>query len=87
MAEAEQTDKEEDRRYGRGEELPAELARRDERLKRIVAAKRELSNGRRPRNAVTRTISPGPGAHQAAVQTQARKPMRNITSPIRSRGS
>jgi transposase len=45
LAEAEQADKEEDRRYGRsgrGEELPAELARREERLKRIVAAKRDL---------------------------------------------
>ena len=45
LAEAEQADKEEDRRYGRrgrAEDLPAELARREERLKRIAAAKREL---------------------------------------------
>ena len=38
LAEAEQADKEEDRRYGRAgraEDLPAELARREERLKRI----------------------------------------------------
>jgi transposase len=45
LAEAEQADKEEDRRYGRSgcaEDLPAELALREERLKRIAAAKREL---------------------------------------------
>lgn len=45
LSEAEQTDKEEDRRYGRtkrGDELPAELGRREERLKRIAEAKREL---------------------------------------------
>lgn len=45
LAEAEQADKEEDQRYGktrRGDELPAELERREERLKRIAAAKREL---------------------------------------------
>lgn len=45
LAEAEQTDKEEDKRYGRsgrGDELPAELVRREERMKRIAAAKREL---------------------------------------------
>jgi len=45
LAEAEQTDAEEDKRYGRsrrGDELPAELARREERLKRIVAAQKEL---------------------------------------------
>lgn len=45
LSEAEQTDKEEDKRYGRtkrGDELPAELARREERLKRIVEAKKAL---------------------------------------------
>lgn len=45
LAEAEQTDKDEDKRYGRssrGDELPAELARREERLKRIAEARREL---------------------------------------------
>ena len=45
LAEAEQADKEEDRRYGRAgraEDLPAELARREERLKRIAAARQEL---------------------------------------------
>ena len=42
---AEQTDREEDQRYGRGqdeEDLPAELSRREQRLKRIRAAKAEL---------------------------------------------
>jgi transposase len=45
LAEAEQIDKEEDKRYGRtsrGDELPAELQRREQRLKRIAAAKQEL---------------------------------------------
>lgn len=45
LSEAEQTDKEEDKRYGhtrRGDELPAELERREQRLKRIAEAKREL---------------------------------------------
>src|ERR1019366_4406192 len=45
LAEAEQIDKDEDKRYGRssrGDELPAELARREERLERIAEAKREL---------------------------------------------
>ena len=45
VAEAEQVDKEEDKRYGsgsRGDELPAELGRREQRLRRIAEAKREL---------------------------------------------
>jgi transposase len=45
LAEAEQTDKDEDKRYGRanrGDELPAELSRREARLKRIIEARREL---------------------------------------------
>jgi transposase len=45
LAEAEQLDKEEDKRYGRtrrGDELPAELERREQRLQRIAEAKREL---------------------------------------------
>ena len=45
LAEAERVDAEEDARYGRnssGDELPAELQRREERLRRIGAAKRAL---------------------------------------------
>jgi len=45
LAEAEQVDTDEDKRYGRtrrGDELPAELSRREERIKRIGQAKREL---------------------------------------------
>ena len=45
LLEAEQTDKDEDKRYGRnrrGDELPAELGRRKERLQRIAEAKRAL---------------------------------------------
>ncbi len=45
LGEAEQTDAEEDKRYGRtrrGDELPAELGRREDRLKRIAEAKKAL---------------------------------------------
>ena len=45
LAQAEQTDAEEDKRYGRsrrGDELPAELSRREGRLKRIAEAKQAL---------------------------------------------
>jgi transposase len=45
LTEAEQTDKDEDKRYGRnrkGDELPAELGRREERLKRIAEARKAL---------------------------------------------
>jgi ribosomal protein S1 len=45
LGEAEQTDRDEDKRYGRtkrGDELPAELVRREERLKRIAEAKKAL---------------------------------------------
>ena len=45
LAESEQTDKDEDKRYGRtrrGDELPAELARREGRLARIAEAKKAL---------------------------------------------
>jgi transposase len=45
LTEAEQTDKDEDKRYGRtqrGDELPAELARREERLQRIREARKAL---------------------------------------------
>ena len=45
LAEAEQTDKDEDKRYGRnrqGDQLPAELGRREERLKCIAEARQAL---------------------------------------------
>lgn len=45
LAAADETDRDEDRRYGRtkrGDELPAELARREDRLQRIAAAKKAL---------------------------------------------
>jgi len=57
LAEAEQADKEEDHRYGRlnrAEELPAELARREERLKRIAAARQELEQRARAEAEATR---------------------------------
>jgi len=45
LAEAEQTDKDEDKHFGRtrrGDELPAELARREQRLQRIAEAREAL---------------------------------------------
>jgi transposase len=45
LTEAEQTDKDEDKRYGRsrrGDELPAELGRREDRLQRIAEARKAL---------------------------------------------
>lgn len=45
LSEAEQTDKDEDKRYGRtrrGDELPVELERREERLRRIREARKAL---------------------------------------------
>lgn len=54
LAQAAQTDAEEDVRYGkgqRGDELPAELARRESRLKKIAAAKAALEQEARERAA------------------------------------
>jgi len=52
LAQAAQTDAEEDARYGkgqRGDDLPAELARRESRLKKIAAAKAALEQEARER--------------------------------------
>jgi transposase len=68
LAEAERVDAEEDARFGRGkrgDELPAELARRESRLKKIRAAKAELEQEAREE------------AERAAAQAQAKLDKRN----------
>src|ERR1022692_4017226 len=65
LEQAEATDAEEDTRYGRdrtGDELPAELARRETRLKRIQEAKRALEERARekPRVRTNRRRRPSP---------------------------
>src|ERR1017187_2825164 len=80
LEQAEATDAEEDARYGwdrTGEELPAELARRETRLQRIQEAKRALEERAREeaKSKASRRRRPSP------------KPRCNITSPIRSRAS
>jgi len=79
-AQAEATDAAEDAEYGadrRGDELPAELQRRETRLERIREAKRVLEARAKDEAAA------------AGQPTDAAKPAPkpNITSPIRSRGS
>ena len=80
LEQAEATDAEEDTRYGRdqtGDELPAELGRRETRLKRIQEAKRALEERAKEEAKVraSRRRRPSP------------KPRCNITSPIQSRAS
>ncbi len=88
LAEAEQTDKEEDNHYGRsgrGDELPAELARREERTKRIATAKRELEE-RAQSEADKREgkdNQSGPADPQGAVRRQSRKPTQIAVEPAR----
>ena len=80
LAQAEAADAAEDARFGadrRGDELPAELQRRESRLKRIREAKRALEARRRRR--------PRPRASRPNPRSQTRK--LNTTSPIPSRGS
>jgi transposase len=77
LAEAEQIDKDEDKRYGRssrGDELPAELARREDRLKRIAEAKRELEE--RAREEAEEKKEPG-----AAEAMPEPKSQHNFTDP------
>ena len=85
LEEAERIDAEEDARYGRnsyGDELPAELQRREERLQRIREAKRalEAGPGKKPR--------PGSGRSRTARTARrklSRKRKTSTTSPIRNR--
>jgi transposase len=77
LAEAEQIDKDEDKRYGRslrGDELPAELARRQQRLERIAEAKRELEERAR----AEAEQNEDPDAEQA---TPKPKTQHNFTDP------
>ena len=63
LQEAERIDREEDARYGRtkhGEDLPAELQRREERLQRIGAAKRALEERARQEAAEDNPQPPEP---------------------------
>ena len=77
LAEAEQVDKEEDQRYGsgsRGDELPAELGRREQRLRRIAEAKRELEERAR----AEAEEKPAPEATEAKPKP---KEQHNFTDP------
>jgi len=97
LAEAEQTDKDEDKRYGRsrrGDELPAELGgarsgcsaspKQGKRRKRVPAPRQKRSKRTRAR---TRTASrmATPSAEAAPLSSPSRR--RNITSLIRSHTS
>ena len=80
LDQAEAADAAEDAEYGpdrRGDELPAELQRRESRLKRIREAKRALRLARRRR--------PPPQANPTSRPNRIRR--RNTTSRIPSRGS
>ena len=89
LAEAEQTDKDEDKRYGRtkrGDELPAELARREERLKRIAEAKKALQERARTeaeqkqKDGDNKPGSSSGGKRRSPVQPQP-KAQHNFTDP------
>jgi len=79
MAQAEAADAEEDQRYGdkRGDELPAELARRETRLKAIREAKRALEARAREKRRPKAKIP----------NRQSRRRRTSTTSPTRSRAS
>jgi transposase len=77
LAEAEQVDKEEDKRYGRskrGDDLPAELQRRELRMRRIAEAKRELEERARAEAEQKKE----PEARQAKPEPKAQH---NFTDP------
>jgi transposase len=80
LAEAEQVDKEENKRYGRssrGDELPAGLERRQERMRRIAEAKRELeerarAEGEEKKDAKAKQAKPEPKAQHNFTDPQSR---------------
>lgn len=77
LTEAERVDKEEDKRYGRskrGDELPAELERREQRMRRIAEARRELEDRARAEAEEKQE----PEAQQAKPKPKAQ---RNFTDP------
>jgi transposase len=95
LAEAERTDAEEDERFGsdrRGDEIPAELARRESRLAKLRAAKealeaeaREKAAAEAAQRAQSRGESPEAQAEAAARAAEAATPkpkaQRNFTDP------
>ena len=100
LAQAKKTDAQEDKRYGkdrRGDELPAELSRREDRLRTIQAARRRLEarqrevdqeNGRDPDDQ-DRTGKPGKPFQRAFGEPKATA-QENFTDPdsrIMKRGS
>jgi len=100
LAQAKKTDAQEDKRYGknrRGDELPAELVRREDRLRTIQAARRRLEarqrevdqeNGRDPDDQ-DRTGKPGKPFQRAFGEPKATA-QENFTDPdsrIMKRGS
>jgi transposase len=89
LAEAEQTDKDEDKRYGRnrrGDELPTELARRKERLQRIAEAKKalearaEAEAKQKDKNSNNKPGSGSGGKRRSHVQPKP-KAQHNFTDP------
>jgi transposase len=94
LEEAEAVDAEEDERYGpdrRGDELPAELQRREQRLAVIREAKQALEAEAAEREAARRASSRRRGRSLAGRRTDAtrssRSRARSATSPIPSRSS
>jgi hypothetical protein len=78
LAQAEATDAEEDGRYGqesRGDELPRELSRRQDRLAKILAAKQALEERARQKQADDEV---GPGGEAVKVEDKAQY---NFTDP------
>ena len=78
LAEAERVDQEEDARWGdkRGDELPAELARRESRLQKIRAAKKALEQRAR-----AQARAAGHGEEQVQKARPQRKDQYNFTDP------
>src|SRR5260370_7723593 len=79
LEQAEATDAEEDTRYGRdqtGDELPAELARRETRLRRIREAKRALEE-----RAEEEAQSKGKPEEKAKPKTKLQSNFTHPTSP------
>src|ERR1017187_962088 len=76
LAQAAQTDAAEDARYGkgnRGDELPAELARRESRLKRITEAKAALEQEARERATVDKAAAEAKLEERRQEEAQGKK--------------
>ena len=95
LAEAEQTDKDEDKRFGRsrrGDELPSELARREQRIERIREARKALEARARAeaeekqknkKRSSDKDNKPGTGAgrRRASKAKPSPKAQHNFTDP------